>query len=161
MVEEDNHTHVGGFNETCRISTMLADFLGLPHDAMVTRGSVARTVLMYVRDNGLWRPGNERLFDLDDENDVRASELRFLLDVAPGEEVGYYNFQELLNPHLKTRRIRRNAIVEQDEEKEEEKEEERKKEKSEKEEMDGGELQLQLCSTMKQFFNCFMCNRRL
>ena len=86
-----------GFGRPVGISQELAKFLGVAEDTMVSRTTVRNNIHEYAKTHNIRKPTDLRYFDMNLE---AAKDLRKLLNVAPEEEVSYFNLQRYLKNHF-------------------------------------------------------------
>lgn len=90
-----------GFTSPIEISDQLASFLELPSGSTIPRSQVTKAIFKYVKDNSLKCATDGRRFDLTDSSNPKAKELRDLLGIEVGDEVGYFTLQKHLKCHFK------------------------------------------------------------
>ena len=94
--EENAPTHcrqLFGYINPQSISKELADFLGKPEDALITRTEVIRHLISYIQTHGLRDMTNRRKINPDDS-------LKALLKLNDDVELTYCNLQKYLRPHF-------------------------------------------------------------
>tara|TARA_B100000123_G_C25733744_1_gene430500 strand:+ start:1883 stop:2467 length:585 start_codon:yes stop_codon:yes gene_type:complete len=82
-----------GFVKPAKITTELADFLGVPHGTEMARTDVTREITKYVRTHKLQDKDNGRKINPD-------TKLCKLLKVSKTEEVTYFNLQKFMSQHF-------------------------------------------------------------
>ena len=82
-----------GFVKPAKITTELADFLGVAHGTEMARTDVTREITKYVRSHKLQDKDNGRKINPD-------AKLRKLLKVSEKEEVTYFNLQKFMSQHF-------------------------------------------------------------
>ena len=82
-----------GFVKPAKITTELADFLGVPHGTEMARTDVTREITKYVRTHKLQDKDNGRKINPD-------AKLCKLLKVSKTEEVTYFNLQKFMSQHF-------------------------------------------------------------
>ena len=82
-----------GFVKPAKISTDLADFLGVAHSTEMSRTDVTREITKYVRSHNLQDAKNGRKINPD-------SKLKKLLKVTDKDEVTYFNLQKYMSQHF-------------------------------------------------------------
>jgi chromatin remodeling complex protein RSC6 len=91
--EEKKKRAPSGFAKPTIISQELCDFLGKDQGTEMARTEVTKELTNYIKDN-----------KLQDESDRRKilpdKKLKKLLNVAPGEEVTYFNLQKYMKVHF-------------------------------------------------------------
>jgi chromatin remodeling complex protein RSC6 len=91
--KKNTQTSKGGFNSPVCISDALADFMGVSHGTVVTRNVVNKFLHDYVTNNNLRKEGDKRLW-------VYDQALFTLLGKSAVDEIGYFNLQTHLAPHV-------------------------------------------------------------
>lgn len=91
--KKNTQTSKGGFNSPVCISDALADFMGVSRGTVVTRNVVNKFLHNYVTTNNLRKEGDKRLW-------VYDQALFTLLDKSAVDEIGYFNLQTHLAPHV-------------------------------------------------------------
>jgi chromatin remodeling complex protein RSC6 len=82
-----------GFVKPAKITTELADFLGVAHGTEMARTDVTREITKYVRTHNLQDKENGRKINPD-------AKLRKLLKAGEKEEVTYFNLQKFMSQHF-------------------------------------------------------------
>ena len=82
-----------GFVKPAKITTELADFLGVAHGTEMARTDVTREITKYVRTHNLQDKDNGRKINPD-------AKLRKLLKAGEKEEVTYFNLQKFMSQHF-------------------------------------------------------------
>ena len=81
-----------GFNRDQKISEELRTLLGLAEGQLVSRSTLTKSIIEYVKANGLKHPVNGRILVLDQK-------LRDLLKPPADVQVTFLNLQKFLSPH--------------------------------------------------------------
>ena len=82
-----------GFVKPAKITTELADFLGVAHGTEMARTDVTREITKYVRTHKLQDKDNGRKI-------IPDAKLRSLLKVKKDDEVTYFNLQKFMSQHF-------------------------------------------------------------
>lgn len=91
--KKNTQTSKGGFNSPVYISDALADFMSVARGTVVTRNVVNKFLHDYVTNNNLRKEGDKRLW-------VYDQALFTLLGKSAVDEIGYFNLQTHLAPHV-------------------------------------------------------------
>jgi chromatin remodeling complex protein RSC6 len=91
--KKNTQTSKGGFNSPVCISDALADFMSVSRGTVVTRNVVNKFLHDYVTNNNLRKEGDKRLW-------VYDQALFTLLGKTAVDEIGYFNLQTHLAPHV-------------------------------------------------------------
>lgn len=91
--KKNTQTSKGGFNSPVYISDALADFMSVARGTVVTRNVVNKFLHDYVTNNNLRKEGDKRLW-------VYDQALFTLLGKSAADEIGYFNLQTHLAPHV-------------------------------------------------------------
>lgn len=75
------------------ISVAMSDFLGVPHDHMMSRRDVINGLNSYIKEKSLQSPKDGRIIIPDDR-------LKTLLSIPDNIDLTYFNMQKYINPHF-------------------------------------------------------------
>ena len=89
----DSKRPPSGFAKPTLISDSLCQFLGQPSGTLMARTEVTKHLTKYIKEHELQDEANKRIINCD-------SALAGLLNVAPSDEVTYFNLQRYMKPHF-------------------------------------------------------------
>ena len=91
----DSKRPPSGFAKPALISDPLCQFLSVPSGTEMARTEVTKYLTKYIKEHKLQDSENKRVINCD-------SKLASLLNVAPSDEVTYFNLQKYMKPHFPT-----------------------------------------------------------
>ena len=89
-----------GFVTPIQLSEELADFMGVPFGTKLPRTVVTKRIISFIKENHLESATNGRNFDLSDDTNPKAVQLKTLFGINKGDEVNYFNLQSHLKKHF-------------------------------------------------------------
>jgi chromatin remodeling complex protein RSC6 len=86
-----------GFTRPIKISTELANFLGIPEDVYITRPDITKCITKYIKEHDLQKKENRRIIDLTKSG---GQVLKDLLRIPNDIELNFFNLQKYLHIHF-------------------------------------------------------------
>jgi len=90
---DDDKKKTSGFLKPTKVSSSMAEFLGVPEDTETTRSAVAKEITKYVKSHDLADPNDKRTIRLDDT-------LKNLIHIDEGVSLTYLNLHRFIKHHF-------------------------------------------------------------